>query len=111
LGTLGALRKERLVADWTTHAVDTLENVVAAVRDKTVVPAHKATRAVVYGLLVAFFVVTAAVMLAVALFRVLVVVTGHVWLAYLILGGIFVIAGAFCWSFRNARSKPEDTNA
>ena len=44
------------MADWTTDAVDTLENVVATVRDKTVVPAQTATRAVVFGLLVAFFV-------------------------------------------------------
>ncbi len=35
-------------------------------------------------------------MLAIALFRVLVVLTGEVWAAYLILGGIFVLAGAFC---------------
>ena len=83
------------MADWTTDAVDTLENVVAAVRDKTVVPAQKATRAVVFGLLVAFFVLTAVLMLAIALFRVLVVLTGEVWVAYLILGGIFVLAGAF----------------
>ena len=47
------------MADWTTDAVDTLENVVATVRDKTVVPAQKATKAVVFGLLVAFFVLTA----------------------------------------------------
>ena len=83
------------MADWTTDAVDTLENVVATVRDKTVVPAQKATKAVVFGLLVAFFVLTAVLMLAIALFRVLVVLTGEVWAAYLILGGIFVIAGAF----------------
>ena len=37
-------------------------------------------------------------MLAIALFRVLVVLTGEVWAAYLILGGIFVIAGAFVWT-------------
>ena len=47
------------MADWTTDAVDTIENVVATVRDKTVVPAQKATKAVVFGLLVAFFVLTA----------------------------------------------------
>ena len=95
------------MADWTTDAVDTLENVVAAVREKTVVPAQKATKAVVFGLLVAFFVLTAVLMLAIALFRVLVVVTGEVWAAYLILGGIFVLFGCWCWSKRNPRpSKP-----
>ncbi len=93
------------MADWTTDAVDTLENVVAAVRDKTVVPAQKATKAVVFGLLVAFFVGTAAFMLAIALFRVLVVITGEVWASYLILGGIFIVAGAFCWALRGPRNK------
>ena len=96
----------RAVADdWTTDAVDTLENVVAAVRDKTVVPAQKATKAVVFGLLVAFFVLTAVLMLAIALFRVLVVLTGEVWAAYLILGGIFVVAGAFVWTLRSPRNR------
>jgi uncharacterized protein YacL len=97
--------KERAVADWTTDAVDTLENVVAAVRGKTVVPAQKATKAVVFGLLVAFFVLTAVFMLAIALFRVLVVLTGEVWASYLILGGIFVIAGAFVWTLRSPRKE------
>jgi uncharacterized protein YacL len=101
--------KEWAVADWTTDAVDTLENVVAAVRDKTVVPAQKATKAVVFGLLVAFFVLTALFMLAIALFRVLVVLTGEVWASYLILGGIFVLAGAFVWRLRSPRN--EDANA
>lgn len=98
------------MADWTSDAVDTIENVVATVRDKTVVPAQKATKAVVFGLLVAFFVLTALLMLAIALFRVLVVLTGEVWAAYLILGGIFVIAGAFVWTLRASR-KTEDANA
>ena len=101
--------KGRAVADWTTDAVDTLENVVAAVRDKTVIPAQKATKAVVFGLLVAFFVLTAVFMLAIALFRVLVVLTGEVWLSYLILGGIFVLVGAFVWTLRSPRN--EDTDA
>ena len=35
--------------------------------------------------------------------------TGEVWAAYLILGGIFVIAGAFVWTLRSPRN--EDANA
>ena len=97
------------MADWTSDAVDALEQAVGLVRDKTVVPAQKASRAVVSGLLVAFFVFVAVVLLSIALFRVLVVLTGEVWLSYLILGGIFVIAGAFCWAVRSPRTK--DANA
>ena len=99
------------MADWTTDLVDNLDSAIAMVRDKTVVPAQNATKAIVYGLLVFFFGLTAFIMIAVALFRVLVVLTGEVWASYLILGGIFVIAGGFCWSFRNARTKPEEANA
>ena len=97
------------MADWTSDAVDTIENVVATARDKIVVPAQNGTKVVVFGLLVAFFVVTAVLMLAIALFRVLVVLTGEVWAAYLILGGIFVLAGAFVWTLRSQRN--EEANA
>ncbi len=99
------------MADWTTDAVDTLENVVASVRAKVVVPAENTTRVVVFGLLVSFFVLTAVTMLAIALFRVLVVLTGEVWAAYLILGGIFVLAGVFVWTLRASRNRNEDVNA
>jgi hypothetical protein len=97
------------VADWTSDAVDALEQAVGLVRDKTVVPAQKASRAIVFGFLVAFFVLVAFFMITIALFRVLVVLTGEVWLSYLILGGIFVTGGAFCWALRT--SKARDTNA
>ena len=92
------------MADWTTQAADAIENAVSTVRDKTVVPARKATKAVVYGLLVTFFVLTASVMLVIGLFRILVVLTGEVWAAYLIVGGIFVIGGTFCWAKRAPRA-------
>ena len=97
------------MSDWSTDAVDALEHAVGLVRDKTVVPAQKASRAVVSGLLVAFFVLVAVIMVAIALFRVLVVLVDEVWLAYLILGGIFVIAGVFLWALRSPRTK--DANA
>jgi len=101
--------EEPAVADWTTDAVDALEQAVGVVRDKTVVPAQRASRAIVSGLLVAFFVVLAALLLAIALFRAIVELVDEVWLAYLILGGIFVVAGVVCWILRTPRTK--DTNA
>ena len=92
------------MADWTTDAVDTLENVVAAVRDKTVVPAQKATKAVVFGLLTGFFVATAVVLVVIAFFRGVFIITGRVWGAYFIVGGILILAGAFCWVMRSPRN-------
>lgn len=89
------------MTDWTTEAADNVERVVILVRDKTVVPAQVATKAIVYGLLVTFFVGVAFILLAIGAFRALTVIL-PVWAAYLVLGGIFVIAGSFCWSRRNA---------
>src|SRR3990172_8544198 len=91
--------------DWPKQAADTIERVVGAVRDKTVVPAQKATKAVVYGLLASFFIVTALTLLVIGGFRGLVILTGEVWAAYGICGGILVLAGVFCWSRRVKPSK------
>lgn len=91
--------------DWPKQAADTIERVVGAVRDKTVVPAQKATRAVVYGLLASFFIITALTLLVIGGFRGLVILTGEVWAAYGICGGILVLAGVFCWSRRVKPSK------
>lgn len=89
--------------DWTTEAADTVERVVVVVRDKTVVPAQTITKAIVYGLVVAFLLTAAILLLTLGAFRALdAYLPGGVWSAYLLLGGIFVIGGAFCWSKRNA---------
>ena len=96
------------MSDWTHDVVDLIDTVVGTARDKTVIPARRATKAVVYGLLVAFFVAMALFLLVIALFRILVVLTGEAWISYLILGGIFVIGGAFCWAQRNRLSKDLD---
>jgi hypothetical protein len=94
--------------DWPAQAADAIERVVTTVRDKTVVPAQKATRAVVYGLLATFFIVTALVLLLIGSFRGLVILTGDVWLAYVIVGGILVLGGAFLWSRRLKAPKDDD---
>jgi hypothetical protein len=86
--------------DWTTQAADAIERAVSVVRDKTVAPAQRATKAVVFGLLAAFFVGTALVVLTIGAFRGLVILTGEVWIAYLICGGILVLGGGFCWRLR-----------
>jgi len=94
--------------DWPAQAADTIEKVVGAVRDKTVVPAQKATRVVVYGLLAFFFLITAITLVTIGAFRGLVIATGEVWAAYAICGGILVLLGAFCWSRRLRRPRDDD---
>lgn len=67
------------------------------------VPARGAAKAVVYGLLTAFFVGGALTMLAIGAFRALTVwVPGGVWASYAIVGGILVLGGVLAWSKRNA---------
>ena len=97
-------------ADWPAQAAGAIEQAVQTVKSKTVEPAQKATKAVVYGLLATFFVLTAATLLIIGLFRGLVVLTGEVWIAYLICGGILVLAGAFCWTLR-LKAPPDDEEA
>ena len=94
--------------DWTIDAVDRIEDVVATVRDRTVVPAQNVTRAVVYGLLTTFFILTALILLSIGIFRALEgYLPGKVYWAYLVMGGIFVLGGAFCWARRTAKPKPD----
>ena len=94
--------------DWPGQAADALEHAVSIVRDKTVVPVQKATKVVVYGLLSSFFVLMATVLLLIGAFRALVVLTGEVWLAYLICGGILVLVGVFCWTRRFPRPEKDE---
>jgi hypothetical protein len=95
--------------DWASQATDTIEQVVGVVRDKTVVPAKAASKAVVYGLLAGFFVVVAVILLIIAFFRGAFLVTGRVWGAYLWTGGILIVAGTLCWTRRTA--KGDDTSS
>ena len=95
------------MADWTTQAADAIEHAVQAVRDKTVVPAQKATKAVVYGLLADVLRAHRVVLLIIGLFRGLVILTGEVWIAYLICGGILVLVGTFCWALRSTERDVE----
>ena len=95
------------MTDWTTESVDTIEKVVGAVRERTVVPAHKVTKMIVLGVLAAACVVPALVLLVLGLFRGGVLIAqGEVWAAWLVLGGIFLVAGLFFWLKRSPRSKP-----
>jgi hypothetical protein len=94
------------MSDWTTEAVDTIEKVVGAVRERTVVPANRATRWIVYGLLMAFCVLAASILLVFGAFRAADVYLAkeRVWAVWTALGGIFVLAGAFLWLKRSPRS-------
>jgi hypothetical protein len=93
------------MSDWTTDAANAIDNAVGLVRERTVEPVQTVARAVIYGLMAALIVIPAVILLTIGLFRILAIVaveanTG-VWLAWTLLGGIFLVAGLFCWTRRN----------
>ena len=93
------------MSEWTSQAADAIEKTVVAIRDRTVEPANRAARAVVFGVFAAFFVVTALMFLTIVLFRVLTYAV-PVWAAWMIIGGIFILAGTFCWTRRSQEPAP-----
>ncbi len=85
--------------DWPAQAADTIVNVVDQVKAKTVAPATQVARGAVYGLLAAVLAGTILVLVYLALVRAMTefyewaLPWGGVWLTYLTLGLICLIAG------------------
>jgi hypothetical protein len=88
--------------DWAARTADSIERVVTTVRDRTTRPLLVAGRAIVFGLLAAVVAVAAVVLLSIIIVRVLVILTDRAWLAFLILGLLFVIAGFVLLRLRRA---------
>lgn len=92
-------------ADWAAEVADRIDDVVAKVRANTSDKLVGIARIVVYGLLAAILGLTAAVLLLILFFRLLAVIPGEVWIAYLAFGGLFVAVGLFLWSKRTAPAR------
>ena len=92
--------------DWTVQVADTIESVVGSVRDKTAVPLETVARALVYGIVLGTMGITALVLATILGIRALSYVL-EVWAAYLILGGLFTLAGMFLWRKRRPSSGPD----
>ena len=92
------------MSEWTTQAADTIEKTVVAIRDRTVEPGHPGANYVIYGVFAACCVLTALLLLTIVLFRVLTYAM-PVWAAWMLLGGIFVLAGLFCWTRRSGGTR------
>ena len=101
--------------DWADQAADTVESLVLTVKEKTTVPATTIARGLVYGLVIAALGTAVLVMLSIAAIRFLTVylpvgrVHGQhrVWVAELIVGIVFTLAGLFCWSKRTTKGPAE----
>jgi hypothetical protein len=94
-------RRDEDMSDWTTDAANAIDNAVGLVRERTVEPVQAVVRGVTYGLLAFLLVIPAVTLTTIAVFRLLTIAArGHVWIPWCGLGGIFLVAGWFCWSKR-----------
>jgi hypothetical protein len=87
--------------DLPTQVADTIERVVGTVRDAATGRAITVARAIVYGTFAA--IVATAVLVTSIVFLVRIIdnyLPGDVWATYLLLGGIFTVAGIVLWSLR-----------
>ena len=91
--------------DWPAKASATVVQYVGTVREKTTGPALVASRYAVYAIAMMLIAAVLAVLVLVLLVRLLVSATaqlpfvddGEAWLAYYILGALFVVGGAVLW--------------
>lgn len=98
--------------DWASRASATIVQYVGTVRDKTTGPALVASRYAVYALAMALILMVLLVLLLVLMVRLLVNLTalfpfvedGETWMAYYIIGGLFVIVGGLLWRKKEPRA-------
>jgi hypothetical protein len=99
-------------AELPRRAADAVQLVVDTIHDKALRPAILATRAVVFGLVVAALATVLVVVGSIAVLRLFdVYVFGHrVWLSYVVLGGALTVAGLAVWTRRTARPSPDHSH-
>ncbi len=93
--------------DLSTRFADFLEGTALKVRSMTVDRALRYTKWASLGLVAAILALTALVFLAVGIFRLV-----ALWLgvdgAYLVFGGLFLLAGALLWARRSPKDRPHE---
>jgi len=95
-----------LPEDWHLKATEQIVGKVDMVREKTAGPAINVARMSVFGIMAAVLGVVAGLILVIGLVRAMTnalqawVLDDAVWLTYLILGTIFLLAGFFLWAKR-----------
>lgn len=96
--------------DWSARATSTIVGYVDTIRNATTGKALLASRLAPYGVAAALVAMVVLILLLILVFRFLVIVTGYwdyvgtggVWLAYLILGLVFMTAGGVLWKKRSS---------
>jgi hypothetical protein len=92
--------------DWAAHLTEKVGQVVELIRDRTVRPVQTFVRAAIFGVLAFFVVIFVLVAFVIGLIRLLnnEVFDQRVWASYLLVGGIFVVIGAFISRMRHSRT-------
>ena len=92
--------------DWAAQLTEKVGPVVELIRDRTVRPVQSFVRAAIFGVLAFFVVIFVLVALVIGLIRLLnnEVFDQRVWASYLLVGGIFVVVGAFISRMRHSRT-------
>jgi len=95
--------------DWAVQTADTIERLVGSVRSNTSDRLVSAARLVVLGFLAGIMGTAALVLTAIGLVRLLdAYLPSGVWVADLIIGGIFTLGGLFLWRRAWQQPRPED---
>lgn len=90
-------------ADWTKDLLDRLDHYIDVVRSNTTDRLVKVARVLVFGVIALILGTMAGIIALIMLIRVLdIVLPREVWLPYMVLGAIFLVAGLFAWSKKTA---------
>ncbi len=94
----------KLAADLPDKALGLIDTVVDTINDRIVRPIVLVARGIVFGILIATFLVVAGVGTAIMGLRVLDVYAfpTAIWASYLVLGGIFSLIGLILWAKRGS---------
>ncbi len=92
--------------DWASKLTAKIEQVVALIRDRTVRPVQRIVVGIVFGVLALAIVVAIVVLFSIWVVRVLTDYVFHqnVWASYLLLSGIFWVAGLLVYTQRQRRA-------
>ncbi len=93
--------------DFPVKFADFLENLATKVRELTVDRLNRFFRIAAWSLVAAVLGLAALVLAVIGVFRAIAVPLGDV-LAYTVIGGVFVIAGAFIWFGRSRTPEEEE---
>jgi hypothetical protein len=95
------------MSDYPTQIADLLENVATKVRSMTVDRVAGWARWTGVGIVATLLGLVLAIFMTVGLVRLLAGLVGMQW-AYTIIGGLFVVIGAFLWRLRVSRESAQD---